>query len=210
MAVEGSTAMVTLDIPHFPKARDRKDMQAEETATSLTTQGDDMSSPQTKDLLEEIAKLKTQLHENEIKRNAYKESITASEEYARIVGNYVATCEFWTAPQGELIYISPSCETMTGYPPKDFLEDEKLLTNIIVDEDLEYVATELKQVLMNDDHNDRLEICFQIRRRDGVIRCIKQISQKVFGEGGVYLGRRASNIDLTELGISPEDCQRLR
>lgn len=191
-------------------------MQAEETATSATTRGD-VSSPQPKDLLEKIVQLegellasKRELQSSERELHARQERITASEEYARIVGNYVTTCEFWTAPQGELIYISPSCETMTGYPSQDFLEDEKLLTNIIVNEDLEYVATELKQVLMNDDHAARLEICFQIRRRDGDIRCIKQISQKVYGEDGVYLGRRASNIDLTELGVSPEACRRLR
>lgn len=186
-----------------------EDMQAEEPTASTKTLLK-VSPPSLMDLLDRIHDLEQALAVKKRGLEARQERITASEEYARIVGNYVATCEFWTAPQGELIYISPSCATMTGYPPQDFLEDEKLLTNIIVDEDLEYVATELKRVLMNDDRTATLVIYFQIKRRDGTIRCVKQISQKVYGQDGVYLGRRASNIDLTELGVLPEACGRLR
>lgn len=131
----------------------------------------------------------------------YEERLMASEEYARIVGNYVYTCEYWLAPHGELIYISPSCERVTGYPQSFFLEDEKRLINIIVDEDLEHVVTRLKQALLQENKREPMVIDFRIWRPDETIIKIRQISQKVYGGDDIYYGRRASNINLTELGL---------
>ena len=190
--------MPARDTPEYPLENDQKNGNSMASEAQDTKMGE--MSASLRDLQKKIARL-----EREIKSK--DEQILASEEYARIVGNYVATCEFWTAPQGELIYISPSCESMTGYPPKDFFEDEKLLTNIIIDEDLELVASELKQMVMKNDPAGHLVIYFHIKRHDGKIRYIKQISQKVYGQDGVYLGRRASNIDLTSLGV-PSDISR--
>ena len=193
--------MSAQEIPEYSEAIDRNVMSPVDSEATVAKPVDMPPS---------LKKLQEQIRQLERKLQAKDERIITSEEYARIVSNYVATCEYWTAPRGELIYISPSCETMTGYPPKDFLEDEKLLTNIIVDEDLAYVADELKRVLIENDLTARLEICFRIKRRDEKIRCIKQISQKVYGLDGVYLGRRVSNIDLTDFGVSPEACRNLQ
>lgn len=190
--------MSARETPEYPHGNDQKNGSSMES-DAQETKMDEMSAS-LRDLQKIIEKLKREIKSKD-------EQILASEEYARIVGNYVATCEFWTAPQGELIYISPSCESMTGYPPKDFFEDEKLLTNIIIDEDLDLVACKLKQMVMENDPVARLEIYFHIKHLDGKIRYIKQISQKVYGQDGVYLGRRASNIDLTSLGV-PSDISR--
>ena len=45
-----------------------------------------------------------------------------SETRYRTVADYTHDWEYWSAPDGKLLYVSPSCERITGYAPQYFME----------------------------------------------------------------------------------------
>ena len=44
------------------------------------------------------------------------------EERLRTVADFTHDWEYWLGPDGALIYISPSCEQVTGYSPQAFID----------------------------------------------------------------------------------------
>jgi PAS domain-containing protein len=59
----------------------------------------------------------------------------AKERY-RTVANFTFDWETWDSPDGELLYVSPSCRRITGYTAGPFGADRALLRRIILPEDL--------------------------------------------------------------------------
>lgn len=96
--------------------------------------------------------------------------------------------------EGTLVYISPSCENITGYDKESFLHNPDMLTDIIHPEDRERFQDHLKIVYDVADHS---EMEFRIISRGGQVRWIKHHCSPLFDEHGEYLGRRGSNIDIT-------------
>ncbi len=150
-----------------------------------------------KELEKENEKLKKKGKTFEKLLQGKEEQIHASEEFGRIVSQNMYTCEYWTTPAGELIFMSPSCERLTGYPPDYFYENERRLLTIIMEEDLGKVVEELKKALQDPQNIQSWMVSFRIRRKDGEIREVKQINKKIYGFDDVYLGKWSSNIDLT-------------
>jgi PAS domain-containing protein len=48
--------------------------------------------------------------------------------------------EYWLDPSGRIVYMSPSCERVTGHPPEAFIKDPSLLEQVIHPEDLHMFA----------------------------------------------------------------------
>lgn len=100
---------------------------------------------------------------------------------------------YWRGPEGELLYMSPSCARMTGYTDRDFLADPELLIRILHPDDRAQVEPHLR-----DDRGhgaDALE--FRITRKDGTTCWISHTCHPVKGEDGQVLGRRISHRDIT-------------
>ena len=110
------------------------------------------------------------------------------------VADFTYDWEYWISPEGSLLYVSPSCERITGYTPTQFADDPDLLRNIILREDRDAWDNHFQ-----DSHIDagQREIQFRIKRSDGAVRWIEHACQPVIGSGGEYLGFRASNRDIT-------------
>jgi len=126
--------------------------------------------------------------------------LSGSEERFRTVADHTADWEIWVGPAGEILYMSPSCLKITGYSREEFLEDPKLLTAIIAKKDLpSYLAHELHMEQAND-----LVLEFRIHRKDGEERWIEHVCHPVFREDGQFMGRRASNRDITDRKLSEE------
>ncbi len=99
----------------------------------------------------------------------------------------------WRGPDGELLYVSPSCARMTGYTDRDFLTDPGLLLRILHPDDQARVEPHLRN-----DHGDPTETLeFRIVRRDGSSCWISHTCQPVKGDDGQVLGRRISHRDIT-------------
>lgn len=142
---------------------------------------------------------------------AYKfqmeQKLKESELRFRTVADFTYDWETWLDPKGDLIYMSPSCERITGYRREAFLEDWKLFIRIVHPDDRELVRMEFDAHIGSEKHTCQLE--FRIIRADGKERWIEHICQPVFSSEDQYLGRRASNRDITARKIAEEDRERL-
>jgi PAS domain S-box-containing protein len=129
-------------------------------------------------------------------RNA-EVALRASEERYRIVADNTYDWEFWQSPEGNFLYVSPSCERITGYSATEFLEDPGLMERIIHPDDLELFHHH-HCAAPNDAMPSPREIEFRIVRPDGAVRWISHACLSVLDAQGHYLGPRGNNRDITE------------
>jgi len=50
-----------------------------------------------------------------------EKALKEAEQRYRIVADFTYDWEYWEGPEGNLIYISPSCHRVTGYSPEEFV-----------------------------------------------------------------------------------------
>jgi PAS domain S-box-containing protein len=119
-----------------------------------------------------------------------------SRERFRTVANFTHDWEYWLGPDGSLVYVSPSCERVTGYRSDEFREGPELMETIIHPDDRATIAEHLRLRTPVDGDAHPLE--FRIITRGGEERWLEHVCQPVYGQNGDYLGRRGSNRDITE------------
>jgi PAS domain S-box-containing protein len=119
-----------------------------------------------------------------------------SEERFRTVAEFTYDWEYWINPEGNYVYVSPSCERITGYHSEDFQKNPKLLETIIHLEDRPLVTKHLRQEPM--EGSEVFPVEFRVVTRSGEERWLEHVCQPVYGSNGKYLGRRGSNRDITE------------
>ena len=125
-----------------------------------------------------------------------EEELRTSRESYRIVADHTHSWEKWLAPNGTYLYVSPSCEPITGYRPEEFLQDSNLLVKITHPDDRPLIAQHLRDALAN--REEQCDFDFRIVNRSGQIRWLAHRCQSVYSQNGEWLGRRSSNTDITE------------
>jgi len=128
-------------------------------------------------------------------RESYAAHLADSEERYRTVADFTYDLEYWRGPDGTLLYISPSCERITGYPAEDFFANPALLERIIHPAERRRIRHHFLIEMQSD---ETYTLDFRIIHRDGGIRWINHACQPVYNADGVFLGRRGSNRDITE------------
>ena len=118
------------------------------------------------------------------------------EEKYRLILDFTYDWEEWRGPSGELLYISPSCEHITGYPNQSFLSDPNFLTSIIHPQDLSKYLQHRKVSLLQETETSQMD--FRIIHKDGEERWINHYCVPVFHDDGTWIGRRESNRDITQ------------
>lgn len=118
-----------------------------------------------------------------------------SEERFLTVADFTYDWEYWIDPDGNLIYLSPSCKRITGYGAEEYMKDPGLLQSIVHPEDRLMLAEHMKQEKAL---SEVMFAEFRMIARNKEERWIHHICQAVYGEDGRYLGRRASNRDITK------------
>ncbi len=73
--------------------------------------------------------------ENITERKKAEEALKESEIKFKTAADFTFDWEYWIAPDGNLVYISPSCERITGYKSNEFMENPDLLNEIVHPED---------------------------------------------------------------------------
>lgn len=121
-------------------------------------------------------------------------ALVASERRYRTVADFTYDWEYWIDPTGAIVYMSPSCERVTGYPAQAFRQDPSLLNTIVHADDREVVETHQEN---RGGLGEACQLDFRIVRRDGTSRWISHICQSVRDADGNDLGRRCSNRDIT-------------
>lgn len=127
-----------------------------------------------------------------------------SEAKYRIVADNTYDWEWWMDPAGRFVYVSPSCQRVTGYLREEYIQDPDLLLRIIHPEDKVPFEEHLQSI---EERNASGEIEFRILRRDGSLRWIAHACQPVFDQQGCFLGRRGSNRDITDRKSAEEALQ---
>ena len=128
------------------------------------------------------------------RRYAYQEKLRAGEEKFRTVCDWTQDWEYWVDQHGEIKYVSPSCEELTGYAPEDFVADPDLLVGLVHTEDC---AKFKEHHAKGADVAAPSSLEFRILTKAGVQRWINHACRPVFSNGN-FLGRRVSNRDVTE------------
>ena len=112
--------------------------------------------------------------------------------------------EYWQAPDGIFIYISPSCERVTGYTQAEFIQNPDLIDSMIYPADRELLNNHICNL-------NKFAVGFadfRIVNRTGEILWISHTCQPVFNSNGEYLGRRVSNRDISDRKRIEEERQQ--
>ena len=129
-------------------------------------------------------------------QKAAEDALRDSEERYRALANSSFLWEQLLGPEGRYVFISPSCERITGYRPEEFVADPNLLEKIAHPADMALVARHLKEERRIGRTARQIE--FRIIHRSGEERWMGHLCQPVFGRNGTWLGWRGSSRDLTE------------
>jgi PAS domain S-box-containing protein len=132
---------------------------------------------------------------NITERMEAEQALRESEQRFRTVADFTYDWESWVAPDGTYQYVSPSCQRISGYSANEFLSDAKLFEKIVHPDDHKLFIRHLKDEI---ESMDAQTIEFRIITQNGDERWVAHICQPVFGDDGSFLGRRASNRDITE------------
>ncbi len=142
----------------------------------------------------ELRMLNEKLWTEIVERKRVEEELREAELRYRTVSDFTYDWEYWETPDGKLRYVSPSCERITGFTPKDFIDNPNLIFEIIIPED---------HSILDKHRHDAINvlspqsIMFRIRRKDGKMRWMEHVCQPVTDNQGAFLGVRASNRDIT-------------
>jgi PAS domain S-box-containing protein len=132
---------------------------------------------------------------NITERMEAEQALRESEQRFRTVADFTYDWESWIAPDGTYLYVSPSCQRITGYGAYEFLKDPKFLEKIVHPDEHKLLVRHLKEEIVS---INAQTIEFRIITSSGDERWIAHICQAVYGDDGSFLGRRTSNRDITE------------
>jgi len=123
------------------------------------------------------------------------EELKKSEIRYRTVADFTFDWETWMDPEGNFVYVSPSCERISGYCPNEFIRDPDLLIKITHPDDRNLVEDHFKS---GEAHKSLMDpIDFRITNRKGELVWISHACRMVHDSENNYLGRRGSNRDIT-------------
>ena len=123
------------------------------------------------------------------------QALLASEQRFRAVADHTHDWEYWTAPDGKILWMSPSCERITGYPAEAFQQHPDLIFEICHPEDR---ARLMDHSRTSTGSHDAAALDFRLRHRDGRELWICHFCVGVRDGQGRPLGRRIANREITE------------
>ncbi len=129
-------------------------------------------------------------------RKRAEADLRESENKFRTVADYTFDWEYWRTPDGQMVWVSPSCLRVTGYSAEEFQADAGLILRLIHAEDLEMYTQHLQETRKG--LNSTASLDFRIVRRDGQVIWISHHCVDLRGPDGISLGRRISNRDITD------------
>jgi diguanylate cyclase (GGDEF)-like protein/PAS domain S-box-containing protein len=124
-------------------------------------------------------------------RKRAEAALRNSEERFRMIADFTEDWEYWLGPDKQFLYVSPSCQRITGYSVSEFVQRPHLLEHIIYPDDIADFQAAIKRRAV-------VSLDFRLVTKSGEIRWISQVSQPVFSDSGEWRGVRSSNRDITD------------
>lgn len=155
---------------------------------------------------EELARANAALQVEILERKKSEEALKKEENKFRTVADYTYAWEYWISPSGNMRYVSPSCERISGYGRDEFMQTPLLISSIVHPDDNQLFRRHLEEELYDE------KVCqmeFRIINKKGEVCWIIHTCQPVYDYEGKYIGRRASNHDITARKLIWEEKERL-
>lgn len=136
-----------------------------------------------------------------------KDALQESELRFRMLADYTYDWEYWINPDGKYIYLSPSCERITGYSPEELISNPHLLFDMIHPDYAEKIHQHYE-----DEANPETPVfsmVVPIITKNGEERWLEHNCSPVFDGQGHYAGRLGNNRDITEKKKAEEALQEL-
>ena len=129
-------------------------------------------------------------------RRRAEDALRQSELTLRTVADYTYDWEYWRNATGNIVWVSPSCERVTGYTAQQFLANAGLQLAIVHPDDRQRYAEHLRE---HDDAGTNVaNLDFRIIHKDGHVVWISHHCVNIATAEGICLGRRISNRDITD------------
>jgi PAS domain S-box-containing protein len=129
-------------------------------------------------------------------RKKAERDLAKSETKFRLLADHTYDWEYWINPKGKYTYISPSCEKVSGYSVQKFYKDSDFLVEIVhpdfKDQAHKHFDDEYEQ------RGDLTSLEFKIIDKAGNEKWIEHVCRPVFDDKNIFLGRRATNRDITK------------
>lgn len=126
-------------------------------------------------------------------------------DFYRTVADFTYDWEYWIDPAGRFLYVSPSCERITGYAAEAFLADADLFPRIVHPDDRGKMLTHATGRISDTAHP---AMDFRIITAAGDIRWMSHSCRPVFDGKGRFMGRRGSNRDVTPRKVAESALKR--
>jgi PAS domain S-box-containing protein len=124
------------------------------------------------------------------------EQLQKSEHKFKAMAEFSVDWDVWYAVDGQAVYITPSCEEITGYPRDLFYKDPDFIVSIVHPDDMAVFMAHRRDHYVKS--TPQAEVTFRIIRKDGEVRWIWHKCQAVYSDEGIWQGRRTTNRDVTE------------
>lgn len=118
--------------------------------------------------------------------------IAESEKKFRVLAESANDWEYWVSDQEGIVFMSPSCEKITGYSRDEFQQNPSLLTEIIHPED----RAKYSRYSAQDYTENSYPVEIRISAKDGSTRWLSHAWRPIYIDG-VIMGRRVSNRDIS-------------
>lgn len=126
-------------------------------------------------------------------------SLAKSESWFRAIADYTHDWEYWAGPDGQMLYVSPACERITGYSAEAFMSGQIKIEDILSPLERMAIVHHLREIT---DIEATVDLDFRIVTLAGQERWINHVCLPIYDKNGQFLGRRASNRDITERKLS--------
>jgi PAS domain S-box-containing protein len=139
-------------------------------------------------------------------RDEFDSALSAIQQKYSTIADYNYNWEFWMDDQGQFIYVSPSCERISGYAASEFLENSELLLQIIYPEDRELWDSHFSHQNIEDHKETDTQI--RILHKDGSLRWLQHDCWHIRSKDGIDLGLRGNFRDISERKEMEEQLSR--
>ncbi len=116
-------------------------------------------------------------------------------EQFRAIADMAQEFSYYRDVDGYYVYVTPSCENITGYKPEEFYRLPSLMNELIYKDDQQSWFKHIKKINAGQEQ-DNFDI--RIVARNGEIIWLSHICAPVFDEHGNQVGVRSTNLDITE------------
>ncbi|MDR3641447.1 MAG: PAS domain S-box protein [Humidesulfovibrio sp.] len=125
-----------------------------------------------------------------------EEALRQSELKFRTVADFTYDWEYWRGVKGDIVWVSPSCERISGYSAAEFQADSMLAYRIVHRDDRELFARHLGEIDSLVGQPCSMDI--RIVKRSGEVIWINHKCESIARDDGTPLGRRVCNTDITD------------